>query len=79
VNDLFANNQQTYAYSIEWLGSLPDREQIAKRVSPLTYVRPGLPPILMMQGNADNASLLILSAQTERFDQQSNPRMLNEN
>ena len=52
VNDLFDGpNKQDYA--IEWLGSLPDREQIAKRVSPLTYVRRGLPPILMIQGDAD--------------------------
>jgi len=36
-----------------WLGSLPNREEIAKRVSPLTYVRPGLPPILTIQGDAD--------------------------
>jgi len=36
-----------------WLGSLPNREEIAKRLSPLTYVRPGLPPILTIQGDAD--------------------------
>jgi acetyl esterase/lipase len=53
VNDLFDGpNKQDYA--IAWLGSLPDREQIAKRVSPLTYVRPGLPPTIMIQGDADD-------------------------
>jgi acetyl esterase/lipase len=53
VNDLFEGpNQQDYA--ITWLGSLPDREQIGKRVSPLTYVRPGLPAILMIHGDADD-------------------------
>ena len=36
-----------------WLGSVPNREEIAQRVSPLTYVRPGLPPILTVQGDAD--------------------------
>jgi acetyl esterase/lipase len=36
-----------------WLGSLPNREEIARRVSPLTYVRPGLPPILTIHGDAD--------------------------
>ncbi|HXP83465.1 MAG TPA: alpha/beta hydrolase [Bryobacteraceae bacterium] len=36
-----------------WLGSLPNREELAKRLSPLTYVRPGLPPILTIQGDAD--------------------------
>ena len=53
VNDLLDGpNKKDYA--IEWLGSPPDREQIAKRVSPLTYVRLGLPPILMIQGDADD-------------------------
>jgi dipeptidyl aminopeptidase/acylaminoacyl peptidase len=36
-----------------WFGSLPNREEIAKRVSPLTYVRAGLPPILTVHGDAD--------------------------
>lgn len=41
------------AYAVTWLGSAPNREEIAKRVSPLTYVRPGLPPVLSIQGDAD--------------------------
>jgi acetyl esterase/lipase len=41
------------SYAVAWLGSLINREEVAKRVSPLTYVRPGLPPILMIQGDAD--------------------------
>jgi len=36
-----------------WFGSLPNREELARRLSPLTYVRPGLPPILTIQGDAD--------------------------
>jgi len=40
-------------YAVQWLASLPDREAIARRVSPLTYAREGLPPILMIQGDAD--------------------------
>jgi acetyl esterase/lipase len=44
-------NRKTYA--VQWLGSLPDREEIARRVSPLTYVASGLPPILSIQGDAD--------------------------
>src|SRR5262245_23880372 len=36
-----------------WLGSTPDRSAIAKRVSPVTYVRRGLPPVLLIHGNAD--------------------------
>jgi len=40
-------------YAVTWLGSLENRREIAARVSPLTYVRPGLPPILSIQGDAD--------------------------
>jgi acetyl esterase/lipase len=40
-------------YAVQWLASLPNRDEIARRVSPLTYVRPGLPPILAIQGDAD--------------------------
>ena len=36
-----------------WLGGLTNREEIARRVSPLTYVRAGLPPILTVHGDAD--------------------------
>ena len=41
------------AYAVQWLGSASDREQIARRVSPLTYVRAGLPPVLTIHGDAD--------------------------
>ena len=52
VNDLLDGpNRKNYA--VTWLGSLLDREAIARRVSPLTYVRPGLPPILTIHGDAD--------------------------
>jgi acetyl esterase/lipase len=44
-------NLRTYAVS--WLGSAPGREELARRVSPLTYVRPGAPPILTIHGDAD--------------------------
>lgn len=43
----------TRSYAISWLGSVPNREEVARRVSPLTYVRPGLPPILTVHGDAD--------------------------
>lgn len=36
-----------------WLGSRADRADVAARVSPLTYVRPGLPPVLTLHGEAD--------------------------
>ena len=44
-------NMRTYA--VTWLGSLPNRKEVAERVSPLKYVRAGLPPILTIHGDAD--------------------------
>jgi acetyl esterase/lipase len=44
-------NMKTYA--VQWLGAQPNRVEIAKRVSPLTYVRKDLPPILSIHGDAD--------------------------
>jgi acetyl esterase/lipase len=44
-------DKQNYAAS--WIGSQPDPEKLAERVSPLTYVRPGLPPILTIHGDND--------------------------
>jgi acetyl esterase/lipase len=41
------------AYAVAWLSSMPNREEIARRVSPLSFVRPGLPPILTIHGDAD--------------------------
>ncbi len=41
------------SYAVQWLGSQPDRVDIAKRVSPLTYVRRDLPPTLIIHGDAD--------------------------
>jgi acetyl esterase/lipase len=39
--------------AMTWFGSLPNREEVARRVSPLTYVRAGLPPILTIHGDTD--------------------------
>jgi acetyl esterase/lipase len=51
VDLLDGTNQKTYA--VTWLGSLPNREEIARRVSPLQYIRKDLPPILTIHGDAD--------------------------
>jgi acetyl esterase/lipase len=40
-------------YAVAWLSSMPNREEVARRVSPLTYVRSGLPPIITIHGDAD--------------------------
>ncbi len=41
------------SYAVQWMGSMPNRYEIAERVSPLTYVRGGLPPVLTIHGDAD--------------------------
>jgi acetyl esterase/lipase len=40
-------------YAAMWMGSQPNAMEIAKRVSPITYVRPGLPPVITIHGDAD--------------------------
>jgi len=35
------------------MGSMPNRRDIATRVSPLAYVRTGQPPVLTIHGDAD--------------------------
>jgi acetyl esterase/lipase len=52
VNELL-DGPNMKAYAVTWLGSATDRDQIAKRVSPLAYVRAGLPPVLTIHGDAD--------------------------
>jgi dipeptidyl aminopeptidase/acylaminoacyl peptidase len=52
VNDLLDGpNRRTFA--VQWLGAALNREEIAKRVSPIEYVRSGLPPVMMIHGDAD--------------------------
>lgn len=52
VNDLLAGpNKQNYA--VFWIGNQFNRDELARRVSPLTYVRKTLPPILTIHGDSD--------------------------
>ena len=52
VGDLLDGpNQKSYA--VRWLGAQPNRAEIAKRVSPLSYIRENLPPIISIHGDAD--------------------------
>ncbi|HEU4386837.1 MAG TPA: alpha/beta hydrolase [Blastocatellia bacterium] len=41
-------------YAMEWLGSLPNRQELARQVSPISCVRPGLPPIITIHGDQDD-------------------------
>ncbi len=43
----------TRSYAVGWFGSMPDRMALARSVSPLTHVRPGVPPVLTIHGDAD--------------------------
>lgn len=52
VNDLLTGSNAR-SYAVQWIGSSKDRDELARRVSPLTYVRAGVPPILSIQGDAD--------------------------
>jgi acetyl esterase/lipase len=41
-------------YAIEWFGSLSNRQELARQVSPINYVRAGLPPIITIHGDQDD-------------------------
>ena len=40
-------------YAISWIGAQPNYKDVAKRVSPMTCVRAGLPPVMAIHGDAD--------------------------
>ncbi len=52
VGDVIQGEHKANA-AARWFGSLPNKDDIARRISPLTYVRPGLPPIMTIHGDAD--------------------------
>jgi len=52
VNDVIDGPHRANA-AMQWFGAMANREEIAKRVSPLTYIRPGLPPIMTIHGDND--------------------------
>ena len=40
-------------YAVAWIGTQPNAEEIAKRVSPINYVTHDLPPIITIHGDKD--------------------------
>jgi acetyl esterase/lipase len=44
---------ESWPYTVQWLGNQPNRADIAKASSPLTYVRAGVPPTIAIHGDAD--------------------------
>jgi acetyl esterase/lipase len=41
------------SFALMWFASMPNRTELARRVSPLTYVRQGLPPVIIIHGDQD--------------------------
>lgn len=52
VNDLL-DGPNKRPFAVSWVGDSPDKAEIARRVSPLEYVRAGLPPVMMIHGDSD--------------------------
>jgi dipeptidyl aminopeptidase/acylaminoacyl peptidase len=52
VNEMLSG-PNARSYAVQWIGSSKNRDEVARSVSPLTYVRAGLPPILSIQGDKD--------------------------
>jgi acetyl esterase/lipase len=58
---------ETRGYAVAWFGSMHDnaRKSLAERISPMTLVRAGLPPIITIHGDKD---ALVPYAQAQRLD-----------
>ena len=39
--------------AVAWFGSLPNRDEVARRVSPIHYVRKDGPPVFLVAGDSD--------------------------
>jgi acetyl esterase/lipase len=52
VADLLDGPNQRW-FALKWFGSLPNRMDLARRLSPVNYARPGLPPIILVHGDSD--------------------------
>ena len=53
VNDLLSGkNQKNYA--VMWFGSLRDRDELARELSPLTYVNKNNSPVITLHGDKDS-------------------------
>jgi acetyl esterase/lipase len=64
VTDLLARK---VSFAVQWLpASTPDRAAIAKQVSPVTYVRKDVPPLITVQGSMDTT--VPMTESQELFD-----------
>lgn len=55
VTDVVDSLDRKSKSALVWLRGLEDPREMARRLSPLTYVRAGLPPVLTIHGDADEA------------------------
>lgn len=55
VNELLQPGPSLRPFALEWFGAMPDAERaaLARELSPLTQMRPGLPPVMSFHGDAD--------------------------
>lgn len=68
VEDLLSGPNAKH-YAIEWLGAAPNREALARSVSPMQYVRAGVPAIFSIHGDADT---LVPHAHSKRLHEALN-------
>jgi dipeptidyl aminopeptidase/acylaminoacyl peptidase len=54
VQQLIAGPKRQH-WAAEWIGARPDADSLARRLSPMSYVRAGLPPIVITHGDADRS------------------------
>ena len=43
-------------YALEWFGSMENRAELARQVSPVNYVRAGVPPVITIHGEDDDVA-----------------------
>lgn len=52
VEDVIAGPNKSDIAAL-WVEGLPDSNELARKLSPVNYVKPGLPPVLTIHGDAD--------------------------
>jgi acetyl esterase/lipase len=52
VSDMLEGPHKSW-FAIDWFGSVTDRNELARRLSPINYVRAGLPPVIIAHADRD--------------------------
>jgi acetyl esterase/lipase len=53
VNDVIDDGPHKANLAVQWFGAMPNRDELARRLSPLSYIRADQPPVLTIHGDAD--------------------------